>query len=356
VLIITVQSAQLIHPGIPNSQGQLWIQFETMITQGLVSTQSSTLQVWEAVLSQVKTEAEDLLGYSISEVFISVPGHFNSSMRQSVKDGGKRAGFFVRVAMLQHDAAPIAHQLEQLLHGERYHAVVNYNQASLDMAVVNVDMGTSETRTFSTNPHYGERAVDFNLAQLLIDKSTTLLLKEGIKANSSAIDLLADKIHLLRTHKRFHTPTPLSVVISNFHGDQDLYEIIDLEDVRRMEESQAAHVERMIYSFLESSTLQRGLSEGSVNIPFRDQISSIIFIGDAVYRSFNTIKNLMSENRAFAEYTGMSIYTNDTSRIAAKGSALSARTVIKNALKIQGSLVAEYPHDELWNYTTLASF
>ena len=80
---------------------------ECLITLG--DKKQAPQEISAAILTKLKTAAENFLGTEVSEAVITVPAYFNDEQRQATKDAGKIAGLEVKRIINEPTAAALAY-------------------------------------------------------------------------------------------------------------------------------------------------------------------------------------------------------------------------------------------------------
>jgi molecular chaperone DnaK len=90
---------------VENLNGDVWIDIGTETF--------SPQEISAAVLSKMKSTAEDYFGEEITEAVITVPAYFDDAQRQATKDAGRIAGLEVRRIINEPTAAALAYGMRQ---------------------------------------------------------------------------------------------------------------------------------------------------------------------------------------------------------------------------------------------------
>ena len=130
--------------------------------------QYSPEQISAAVLSKIKHDAEEHLGYAVNKAVITVPAYFNSDERQSTKTAGEIAGFEVLRVINEPTAAALAYGLDQK---ERQTVLVyDLGGGTLDITVLQLSGdGMFNVKSTSGNSHLGGDDFDHAIMQYCRD-------------------------------------------------------------------------------------------------------------------------------------------------------------------------------------------
>ncbi len=101
------------------------------------------------ILAQLKENAEDELGQSISKVVITVPAYFNDAQRQATRDAGKLAGLEVLRIVNEPTAASLAYELGTDRAQDKIIAVYDLGGGTFDISILRIENGIFEV--LSTN-------------------------------------------------------------------------------------------------------------------------------------------------------------------------------------------------------------
>ena len=143
-------------------------------------------EISAAILSHLKQVAEDYIGETIPEAFITVPAYFNDSQRQATKDAGKIAGLDVKRIINEPTAAALAYGQDKKKQGTL--AVFDFGGGTFDVSILEINDGVIEVRSTNGDTHLGGDDID----QRIID----FLVAEFQKTNG--IDIKKDKMALQR--------------------------------------------------------------------------------------------------------------------------------------------------------------
>lgn len=192
---------------------------------------SSVTRMLQPILLEAKLRVEKEIRKPVIDVYIAVPGHFDTSKRQAIKAVGSMVGLNVRAVVSQVDTLPAAYQFESSETQDHFHIVVDYNRASLDMALVNVNIGVSEVVTYSTDPELGEATLEVEIAKFLFEHRSTGEYTTNVETHHSAIRALTNKVRGLRKIKNY-----LNAMISNFDTQQPMKASMTLDQLHSIEQ------------------------------------------------------------------------------------------------------------------------
>ncbi|MBI1742578.1 molecular chaperone DnaK [Candidatus Acetothermia bacterium] len=146
--------------------------------QGL--KQYSPEEISSMILSKLKKDAEDKLGFKIKKAVITVPAYFNQQQRQATKDAGKIAGLEVERIINEPTAASLAYGLDK--QKDQTILVYDLGGGTFDVSILDIGEGVFEVvatsgDTFLGGKDYDQRVVDW-LAQEFKDESGIDLTKD----------------------------------------------------------------------------------------------------------------------------------------------------------------------------------
>ena len=116
------------------------------------------------ILMQLKKDAEDFTGETVTDAVITVPAYFNDIQRQATKDAGKIAGLNVLRIINEPTSAALSYGLN---HGESQKVMVyDLGGGTFDVSVIEIADGVIEVLATAGDNHLGgddfdERIVDW---------------------------------------------------------------------------------------------------------------------------------------------------------------------------------------------------
>lgn len=129
------------------------------------------------ILMQLKKEAEEFLGTSVTDAVITVPAYFNDIQRQATKDAGRIAGLNVLRIVNEPTAAALSYGLN---HGENQKVMVyDLGGGTFDVSIIEIGEGVIEVLATSGDNHLGgddfdARIVDWMVRQVKAEKKYDL--------------------------------------------------------------------------------------------------------------------------------------------------------------------------------------
>lgn len=143
-------------------------------------------EISAAVLSQLKTVAEDYLGEKVTQAVITVPAYFNDAQRQATKDAGQIAGLEVQRIINEPTAAALAYGMDKKKNGVI--AVFDFGGGTFDISVLEINDGVIEVKSTNGDTHLGGDDIDQKIIAYIAEE----FKKE------SGIDIYKDKMALQR--------------------------------------------------------------------------------------------------------------------------------------------------------------
>ena len=105
------------------------------------------------ILMQLKKDAEEYLGETISEAVITVPAYFNDIQRQATKDAGAIAGLEVKRIINEPTSAAVSYGLD---HGEPQKVLVyDLGGGTFDVSIIEIGEGVIEVLATAGDNHLG---------------------------------------------------------------------------------------------------------------------------------------------------------------------------------------------------------
>ena len=149
-------------------------------------TKFSPQEISAAILSELKQQAEEYIGQTVTDAVITVPAYFNDAQRQATKDAGKIAGLNVRRIINEPTAAALAYGAEKKKNETI--AVFDFGGGTFDVSVLEVQDGVIEVKATSGNNKLGGDDIDEIIMKYIMDDFQ----------KSQGIDLKKDKMALQR--------------------------------------------------------------------------------------------------------------------------------------------------------------
>ena len=143
-------------------------------------------EVGSFVLSKLKEEAEEYLGYKVTEAVITVPAYFNNSQRQATIDAGRIAGFVVKRIINEPTAAALFYGIDKKVHKKI--AVYDFGGGTFDISILEVAEDLIEVKSTNGDTFLGGDDFDMAIMHWMIDEFKS----------SSGVDISNDKIALQR--------------------------------------------------------------------------------------------------------------------------------------------------------------
>ncbi|MBC6416021.1 MAG: molecular chaperone DnaK [Bdellovibrionales bacterium] len=120
------------------------------------------------IISKLKKDAENYLGYKVKEAIITVPSYFNDSQRQATKDAGKVAGLDVKRIINEPTAAALAYGLDKK---EDLKVVVyDLGGGTFDISILDINNKLIEVKATNGNTKLGGDDFDEVILNWLIDE------------------------------------------------------------------------------------------------------------------------------------------------------------------------------------------
>lgn len=118
------------------------------------------------ILMQLKKDAEDFLGETVTEAVITVPAYFNDIQRQATKDAGRIAGLDVKRIINEPTSAALSYGLD---HGEAQKVMVyDLGGGTFDVSIIEIGEGLIEVLSTSGDNHLGGDDFDARISDWLV--------------------------------------------------------------------------------------------------------------------------------------------------------------------------------------------
>ncbi len=120
------------------------------------------------ILMQLKKDAEDYLGESVTEAVITVPAYFNDIQRQATKDAGVIAGLDVKRIINEPTSAALSYGLD---HGDDQKVMVyDLGGGTFDVSIIEIGDGLIEVLSTSGDNHLGGDDFDARISDWLVSE------------------------------------------------------------------------------------------------------------------------------------------------------------------------------------------
>lgn len=120
------------------------------------------------ILQKLKKDAEEYLGYEVTDAVITVPAYFNDSQRQATKDAGRIAGLNVRRIINEPTAAALAYGLD---HGAAQKIMVfDLGGGTFDVSIIEIGDGVIEVLSTCGDNHLGGDDFDKRVTNYLVSE------------------------------------------------------------------------------------------------------------------------------------------------------------------------------------------
>jgi Fe-S protein assembly chaperone HscA len=139
------------------------------------------------VLRQLKRNAENELGETITQAVITVPAYFNDAQRQATKDAGRIAGLEVLRLVNEPTAASLAYGLDKRQNGTI--AVYDFGGGTFDVSILKLHDGIFEVLATNGDTHLGGDDIDNLLIRIGIE-DIAAEWGQDITGNQEAVQLL----------------------------------------------------------------------------------------------------------------------------------------------------------------------
>uniref|UniRef100_A0A7S1X0Y9 Heat shock protein 70 n=1 Tax=Tetraselmis chuii TaxID=63592 RepID=A0A7S1X0Y9_9CHLO len=148
-------------------------------------------EISAALLSKLKSVAEESLGHDVSKAVITVPAYFNDSQRQATKDAGAIAGLEVMRIINEPTAAAIAYGLDRLSDEASEHEstvlVFDLGGGTFDVTLLSMESGLLEVKATAGDTHLGGEDFDDRVVHHLASQFESEAGVEGVRADARAM-------------------------------------------------------------------------------------------------------------------------------------------------------------------------
>jgi Fe-S protein assembly chaperone HscA len=169
-------------------------------------------EISAAVLRQLKENAEDALGETVSEAVITVPAYFNDAQRQATKDAGRLAGLDVLRLVNEPTAASLAYGLDKRKNGVI--AVYDFGGGTFDISILRLHDGIFEVLATNGDTHLGGDDIDNLLLKIALEDLQSEW-GEDLATDSEGVQRLRRAVITAKQELSFVPETKIEL---NYHG------------------------------------------------------------------------------------------------------------------------------------------
>lgn len=118
------------------------------------------------ILMQLKKDAEEFLGETVTDAVITVPAYFNDIQRQATKDAGRIAGLNVKRIINEPTSAAMSYGLD---HGEPQKVMVyDLGGGTFDVSIIEIGEGVIEVLSTAGDNHLGGDDFDSRIVDWIV--------------------------------------------------------------------------------------------------------------------------------------------------------------------------------------------
>jgi molecular chaperone DnaK len=165
-------------------------------------------EISQAVLRQLKENAEAELGAPITEAVITVPAYFNDSQRQATKDAGRLAGLDVLRLVNEPTAASLAYGLDKRKEGVI--AVYDFGGGTFDISILRLHDGIFEVLATNGDTHLGGDDIDNLLLRIALEDLQSEW-QEDLSADSEGVQRLRRAVISAKEELSFVTDSAIDL-------------------------------------------------------------------------------------------------------------------------------------------------
>lgn len=200
------------------------------------------------ILKQLKRDAEEFLGHTITEAVISVPAYFNDNQRSATKIAGKLAGLHVERIINEPSAAAIAYQHKLDLDGT--FLVFDFGGGTLDLSVVELFDNIVDIIAVSGDNHLGGDDIDNAIVKHFYTKHPQLINILSLEEQSSLLRIASQC-------KQNLSIAPFSIMVFN-HKDKRYELSLKNDDLLRISAPIFDKIRKVLKSVLKDSRKKIG--------------------------------------------------------------------------------------------------
>jgi len=247
-------------------------------------------EVSAAVLSKMKSTAEEYLGHEVTHAVVTVPAYFNDAQRAATKDAGTIAGLNVIRIINEPTAAAIAYGLNEKSEGEKNVLVFDLGGGTFDVSLLTIADGVFEVVATNGDTHLGGEDFDQRVMEhfiKLIKKKTG----KDIRSDDRAVQKLRREVEKAKRALSNSHQTKLEVE-SLFDG-QDFSETLTRAKFEELNMDLFRSTMKPVKKVLEDGDMKVSeineiiLVGGSTRIPKIQQLVKEFFKGKEPSRGVN---------------------------------------------------------------------
>lgn len=118
------------------------------------------LELSALILKEIKSNAENQLGFEIEDAVITVPAYFNDAQRQATRDAGKLAGLNVLRIVNEPTAASLAYGFGLDRNSSETVAVYDFGGGTFDVSILRIENGIFEVLSTNGDTELGGDDID----------------------------------------------------------------------------------------------------------------------------------------------------------------------------------------------------
>ena len=218
------------------------------------------------ILQEIKKDAEEYLGDTVTEAVITVPAYFNDTQRQATKDAGRIAGLEVKRIINEPTAAALAYGLDN--EEPRKIMVYDLGGGTFDVSIIEIGGGVIAVLATAGNNHLGGDDFDERVTQYLLQefKRTEHI---DLSKNKMAMQRLREEAE--KAKKELSSVTSVNINIPFITMEKDGPKHLDVTLTR-------AKFEELIYDLVEQTALpvQNTLRDAGLT---PDQLDKVLLVG-----------------------------------------------------------------------------
>jgi len=266
-----------------------------------VAGEKSPVEISAAILTALKTRAEQSLGDELTGVVITVPAYFDDAQRQATKDAGKLAGLNVLRLLNEPTAAAVAYGLDKKAEG--IIAVYDLGGGTFDISILNLNKGVFEVMSTGGDTALGGDDFDQVIAQWIMQQAG---ISEQISQSQirQLLQIACDAKEALTTVESVDLNVELG-------GEQSWSGVIN-----------RAQLNKLIDPLIQKTivTCRRALRDAKLKI---DDVQTVVMVGGST-------RNLRVREKLGEFFDQPPMVDIDPDKVVAIGAALQADVLVGN--------------------------
>ena len=143
----------------------------------------SPVEISSKILSQLKQQAEEILGESVGKAVITVPAHFDDAARNDTKLAAQIAGLEVLRLINEPTAAAVSYGLDN--EAEGLYLIYDFGGGTFDVSILKMEKGVFQVLATGGDRHLGGDDIDYQIMEYLKLPEESYYIAKSLKERLS---------------------------------------------------------------------------------------------------------------------------------------------------------------------------